>query len=75
MNNIADGFERQSNNELKHFLFVTKGSSGEVRSKLYAAKDLDKITEENFTDLYSPAMEISKILSGLIKTLWTMWTL
>ena len=69
MNNIAEGFERQSNNEFKHFLYVAKGSCGEVRSMLYAAKDLDKIPEEKFTGLYLLAKEISKILSGLIKTL------
>ena len=69
MNNIAKGFERKSNNEFKHFLYVAKGSYGEVRSMLYASMDLKKISEDDFNALYSRAMEISKILSGLIKTL------
>ena len=30
MNNIAEGFERRSNKELKQFLFISKGSAGEV---------------------------------------------
>ncbi len=69
MNNIAEGFERKSNNEFKQFLYIAKGSCGEVRSMLYLAKDLNKITENDFDLLNQLSEEISKILSGLIKTL------
>jgi len=69
MNNIAEGFERKTNNEFKQFLYIAKGSCGEVRSMLYLSKDLKKITEASFNDLFILAEEISKILSGLIKTL------
>jgi len=69
MNNIAEGFERQTNNEFRQFLYIAKGSCGEVRSMLFLAKDLDKINNENFKKLYSLAIEISKLLSGLIKSL------
>ncbi|MCF6367092.1 MAG: four helix bundle protein [Bacteroidales bacterium] len=69
MNNIAEGFERKSNNEFMYFLFVAKGSCAEVRSMLYLAKDLNKMNQENFNKLYSLTIEISKLLSGLIKTL------
>jgi len=69
MNNIAEGFERKSNKEFKYFLFVAKGSCAEVRSMLYLAKDLNKINENEFTKLYNLSLEISKLLSGLIKTL------
>ena len=68
-NNIAEGFERKSNNELRHFLFIAKGSSGEVRSMLYIAKDLRYINEKDFESKSGLALEVSKILSGLIKTL------
>jgi four helix bundle protein len=69
MNNIAEGFERKTNNEFKQFLFISKGSCGEVRSMLYLSKDLNKISESSFNKLFSLTEEISKILSGLIKTL------
>ncbi|MFA6599227.1 MAG: four helix bundle protein [Ignavibacteriaceae bacterium] len=69
MNNIAAGFERKSNNEFKQFLFIAKGSAGEVRSMLYLANDLKKLDVHLFKELYELSLEISKLLSGLIKTL------
>lgn len=72
MNNIAEGFERKSNKEFKQFLFVAKGSAGEVRSMLHLALDLNFITKEQSDKLISDVMEISKMLSGFIKALKTL---
>ncbi len=69
MNNIAEGFERRSNNEFKQFLYIAKGSCGEIRSMLYLAKELRKVSDEKSEKLLDKAEEISKILSGLIKSL------
>ncbi len=69
MNNIAEGFERQTNKEFKNFLFIAKSSCGEVRSMILLAKELGYINKESHDKINSLALEISKILSGFIKTL------
>lgn len=69
MNNIAEGFERQTNKDFRNFLFIAKGSCGEVRSMISIAKDLGYIQDEEFSDISNLSIEISRMLSGFIKTL------
>lgn len=69
MNNIAEGFERRTNKELMNFLFTAKGSCAEVRSMLYIALELKYITKSKFDEWYLLSVEVSKMLSGFIKTL------
>ena len=69
MNNIAEGFERQTNKELRNFLYIAKGSCGEVRSMLVLAKDFNYLPKEKFNFLQNLSIETSKILAGFIKTL------
>lgn len=68
-NNIAEGFERQSNSEFIRFLYYSKDSSAKVRSMLYIARRLNYIREDQFQLLFNQIIEISKLLSGLIKSL------
>jgi four helix bundle protein len=69
MNNIAEGFERGTDKEFKYFLYIAKGSSGEVRSMLHIALDLKYINEKKYQELSLISNEISKMLSGLIKSI------
>lgn len=48
MNNIAEGFERRTNKELRSFFYIAKGSCGEVRSMLLLALDLKYISQADF---------------------------
>ena len=69
MNNIAEGYERDSNAEFIRFLLYSKGSSGEVRSLLYVVLDLEYITIEEFNKYSETVSLISKQLSNFIKYL------
>ncbi len=68
-NNIAEGFERNSNKEMRNFMYIAKGSCGEVRSMLGIARSLNYIDEANYNNSHNLALETSRLISGFIKTL------
>jgi four helix bundle protein len=68
-NNIAEGFDRNSNAEFSHFLYISLASCSEVRSMLYLAERLNYITLQTKSQLLNHSSEISKMLRGLIKSL------
>ncbi len=67
--NIAEGFERESNNSFIYFLLIAKGSAGELRTQLALAKNLNYINETKYTQLYHDCLDVSKQLSGFISYL------
>ena len=69
MNNIAEGFERDNNNEFIRFLRYSKGSAGEVRSLLYVAYDINYIDEDEFKNKFESAIDIITQIANFIKYL------
>lgn len=67
MSNIAEGFERGTRQEFINYLYIAKGSAGEVRAQLYVACDVGYITPESFKTLKFKVEEISKLLAAFTK--------
>jgi four helix bundle protein len=69
MANIAEGFERSTTKEFIQFLFIAKGSNGELRSHLVALLDDNFISNEQYNELTEKTTAISKQLASFIQYL------
>lgn len=66
--NIAEGYEMQSNKEFIQFLYIAKGSCGELRTQIYLGIELGLVEQEKGKELLQNTREISAMLYGLIQT-------
>ena len=69
MDNIAEGFERDGNKEFINFLYIAKGSCGEVRSQIIRSSDVGFIDSDTATRLYNDSLNLSKSIANLITSL------
>lgn len=67
--NIAEGSGRGTKKEISQFLIISRGSLEETRYLLFLSKELNFISLEEFETLRSIAIDTSKLLNGLIKSL------
>ena len=67
--NIAEGFERQGNKEFINFLYISKGSCGEVRSQLNRAHDAGFINDDTYNQMYVDCRKLSAGILNMINSL------
>jgi four helix bundle protein len=67
--NTAEGFERYSRKEYVYFLNIAKGSAGEFRSLLRVALEVGYLEQSKYNELYTSAIELSRMLSTQIQAL------
>ncbi len=66
ISNIAEGCESQNNASFVRYLYIARGSCGEVRAQAYVARDQDYVTQTEFEALCDKAIETSRLIAGLI---------
>jgi len=67
--NIAEGYERNHRKEYLQFLFISKGSLGELETFLLLARDLGYVSQELYTSTEQVRKDSARILTGLIRSL------
>lgn len=69
MSNIAEGFDRGTKAEFNNYLFIAKGSCGEVRCQLYVAYDVGYIDISKFRYGVDMCDQTSRLIQSFIQKL------
>jgi four helix bundle protein len=67
--NIAEGKGRNSKKEFIQFLYISRGSIYETLTLLEIFRELEWLSNEKFKELEDTAIEIIKMLKGLINAI------
>jgi four helix bundle protein len=67
--NIAEGSSRSSKSDFARFVEIATGSVFEVVSQAFIAHRQSFLSEDQFRKIYADAEELSRMLSGLRKSL------
>lgn len=67
--NIAEGSKRSTKKDYRSFLVNAFGSGAEIETQLLLTRDLNYLTEKNYSDLYNDLTEIMKMLNVMINKL------
>jgi four helix bundle protein len=65
--NIAEGYERSSNNEFIRYLDIARGSCGEVRSQCHVARRVNLLPPEIAEELIAAGKRLSKRIARLME--------
>ncbi len=71
VSNVAEGFDRKSNNQFVQFLEIASGSASEVKAQLYIAFDVGYISKVTFEELFGEAQRVGQMLTKLMQYLRT----
>ncbi|MCB0034090.1 MAG: four helix bundle protein [Anaerolineales bacterium] len=69
MNNVAEGFDCDSQLEFARFLGIARRSAVEVQSLLYTAIDIGYIDQQTFEKIYNQASKTKALVGGFKKYL------
>lgn len=64
-NNVAEGFERGTTQELLTFLYIARGSAGEVRSMLCLFEAMDQLARPEFVNLKSEIPDLKSLAESI----------
>jgi four helix bundle protein len=67
--NIAEGYGRLTDLQLRHFLGNARGSLFELQTQTELAIDLGYLEKEKERQLFEQEAEVGRILNGLLKSL------